>query len=189
MDFPIQDLMSETACYAKLVSLLHPGGLRCPRCGAAERIGVHRYRRESVPDHRCDGCRRVFDAFTGTKLHGTRRRPSAVLLILRGVVAGDADGPVGPGTREQPDDAGAVPPADSDVGGGGVAGGGVGRSGDRGGRDVSERGGKKAFRTAIPQTRRGRGRTSERATAPGTTTDRRWPGWSAGTPGRSGCGS
>ena len=88
MDFPIQDLMSETACYDKLVSLLHPGGLRCPRCRSAERIGVHRYRRESVPDHRCDGCRRVFNAFTGTKLHGTRRSPSAVLLILRGVVQG-----------------------------------------------------------------------------------------------------
>lgn len=89
MDFPISDLMDESACYAKLLSLLHPGGLRCPQCHASERIGVHRYRRrKEVPDHRCDVCGRVFNIFTGTKLHGTRRRPSALLLLLRGIVHG-----------------------------------------------------------------------------------------------------
>lgn len=89
MDFPIGELMDESACYAKLLALLHPDGLRCPPCGASERIGVHRYRRrEAVPDHRCDGCGRVFNVFTATKLHGTRRQPSAVLLLLRGIVQG-----------------------------------------------------------------------------------------------------
>ena len=88
MDFPISELMNESACYSKLLSLLHPQGLRCPQCNASERIGVHRYRRKEVPDHRCDGCGRVFNIFTATKLHGTRRRPSTVLLLLRGIVQG-----------------------------------------------------------------------------------------------------
>lgn len=88
MDFPISELMDESACDAKLLSPLHPDGLRCPQCHASERIGAHRYRRREVPDHRCDGRGRVFNLFTGTRLHGTRRRPSAVLLRRRGIVQG-----------------------------------------------------------------------------------------------------
>jgi transposase-like protein len=91
MDFPIADLMDEGACYAKLVGLLHPGGLCCPGCGAGEasgRLGVHRRRRAPVLDYQCAGCRRVFNAFTGTALHGTRMRPSELVLVLRGVATG-----------------------------------------------------------------------------------------------------
>ena len=39
MDFPITDLMDEDACYAKLVELLHPGGLACPNCRQRDRLG------------------------------------------------------------------------------------------------------------------------------------------------------
>jgi hypothetical protein len=35
MDFPIGELMDERACYHWPLDLLHPGGLRCPRCGGA----------------------------------------------------------------------------------------------------------------------------------------------------------
>ena len=34
MDFPIQDLMNEDACYQFLLDLYHPAGLCCPRCHA-----------------------------------------------------------------------------------------------------------------------------------------------------------
>ena len=89
MDFPLGELMDKSVRYTKLLSLLHPEGLCCPQCQAHERIGVHRYRRRpAVPDHRCDGCGRVFNVFTGTKLHGTQRQPSAVLSLLRGIVQG-----------------------------------------------------------------------------------------------------
>jgi hypothetical protein len=31
MDFPLLDYLDEDACYAKLLDLLHPDGLACPR--------------------------------------------------------------------------------------------------------------------------------------------------------------
>ncbi len=88
MDFPITDLMDEDACYAKLLGWLHPDGLDCPRCHRADRMRVHRSHRAPVRDYRCGHCRRVFNAFTGTILHGTRRRPSELALIVRGFAQG-----------------------------------------------------------------------------------------------------
>jgi transposase-like protein len=88
MDFPIADLMDERACYDRLLGLLHPGGLRCPGCGAAEGLGVHRRRRDPVLDYQCAGCGRVFNALTGTALHGARRPCRHLLLVLRGLAQG-----------------------------------------------------------------------------------------------------
>jgi transposase-like protein len=88
MDFPIAELLDEDACYAKLVAWLHPGGLACPRCGRGDRMRVHRSRRAPVLDYRCGHCRRVFNAFTGSALQGTRRRPGHLVLIVRGIAQG-----------------------------------------------------------------------------------------------------
>jgi transposase-like protein len=85
MDFPLADLMDEDACYARLVALLHPGGLACPRCGSRDRLGIHRRHRDPVIDYQCGHCRRVFNAFTATPLQGIRRSPAQLLLIFRGV--------------------------------------------------------------------------------------------------------
>jgi transposase-like protein len=84
MDFPITDLMDEQACYDKLVAWLHPDGLVCPGCGGGDTFSIHRRDRVPILDYRCRTCRRVFNAFTGTALQGTKRRPVALLLILRG---------------------------------------------------------------------------------------------------------
>ena len=88
MDFPIADLMDEAACYARLVAVLHPDGLACPRCGAGEGLGVHRRHREPVLDYQCGRCGRVFNAWTETPLQGVQRRPSQLILILRGIAQG-----------------------------------------------------------------------------------------------------
>jgi transposase-like protein len=88
MDFPIGDLMDESACYARLLRILHPGGLACPRCGAVDGLGVHRRHREPVLDYQCSGCGRVFNAWTDTPLQGSPRRPSQLILILRGFAQG-----------------------------------------------------------------------------------------------------
>ena len=88
MDFPITDLMDEDACYAKLVEWLHPEGLVCPHCHGDDRRMVHRRHRVPILDFRCDRCGRVFNAFTGTILHGIRRRSSQLVLIVRGIAQG-----------------------------------------------------------------------------------------------------
>ena len=94
MDFPIQDLMNEDACYQFLLDLFHPAGLRCPRCQAAEGFSTHRYFREPVLDHRCSRCGRVFNAWTGTSFQGTHGRPSPIVLILRGFAQGTSTAPL-----------------------------------------------------------------------------------------------
>jgi transposase-like protein len=88
MDFPIQDLMDENACYQFLLDLYHPAGLCCPRCHAAEGFYTHRSFREPVLDYRCSRCGRVFNAWTGTVFQGTQWRPSQIVLILRGFAQG-----------------------------------------------------------------------------------------------------
>jgi hypothetical protein len=88
MDFPITDLMDEQACYDRLVGWLHPDGFVCPRCHAADRMVVHRRGRDPVLDFRCGHCKRVFNVFTGTALHGAKRRPRELVLILRGFAQG-----------------------------------------------------------------------------------------------------
>ena len=88
MDFPIADLMDQAACYDELVGWLHPDGLACPRCGARDRPAIHRRHRDPVLDYRCAVCGRVFNAFTGTALQATKRRPAELVLILRGFAQG-----------------------------------------------------------------------------------------------------
>jgi hypothetical protein len=86
MDFPLTDLLDEPACYEVLVEALHPRGLRCPACGGG-RLTIHRAHREPVLDYRCP-CGRVFNAWTGTALQGTRRRPRQLPLVVRGIAQG-----------------------------------------------------------------------------------------------------
>ena len=89
MDFPLKDYMDEDACYRKLVELLHPGGLACPRCRQQQRLGVHSRHREPVLEYQCGDCGRVFNAWTGTILQGTHRSPCQIMLILHGVATGE----------------------------------------------------------------------------------------------------
>jgi transposase-like protein len=88
MDFPITELMDQDACYAKLVDWLHPDGFACPRCHEGDRMTVHRSRRTPVLDFRCGHCGRVFNVFTDTALHGVKRRPVELVLIIRGFAQG-----------------------------------------------------------------------------------------------------
>lgn len=87
MDFPILALLDEGACYGKLVALLHPDGLCCPRCGRDE-LAVHRRHRAPLLDYQCGACGRVFNAFAGTSLRGTQRSCAELLLVLRGACQG-----------------------------------------------------------------------------------------------------
>ncbi len=85
MDFSLIDSLDEDACYAKLVDLLHPDGWSCPGCGEWQHLGIHHRHREPVLDYQCGTCGRVFNAWTGTFLQGTHRRPAQLLMILHGL--------------------------------------------------------------------------------------------------------
>src|SRR5262245_1345616 len=87
MDFPLLDLLDEQACYDYLVEALHPQGLRCPGCSSRHRT-IHRAHRDPVLDYRCAACGCVFNAFSGTALQGTQRRPAELVLIARGIAQG-----------------------------------------------------------------------------------------------------
>ena len=91
MDFPITDLMDEDACYTDPLRWLHADGLACPRCHRSDRMRVQRSHRAPVRAYRCGHCHRVFNAYTGTILHGTRRRPRELVLIVRGFAQDNGD--------------------------------------------------------------------------------------------------
>lgn len=89
MEFPIQDLLDEDACYAFLVQQLHPTGLQCPNGHAlAPQQAPHMRDRAPVVDYRCRQCRRVFNALTGTLWQQTHYRCSTIVLLLRGFAQG-----------------------------------------------------------------------------------------------------
>src|SRR5262245_44320925 len=88
MDFPLRDLMDESACHDFLVELLHPQGFACPGCGRTRGQAVHRCHREPVLDFRCTCCGRVYTAWTGTALQGTQKTPGQLVLLLRGIAQG-----------------------------------------------------------------------------------------------------
>ena len=50
-------------------------------------MNLHRAHRDPVLDYRC-ACGRVFNAWTGTALQGTQRRPSELVLVARGIAQG-----------------------------------------------------------------------------------------------------
>ncbi len=88
MDFPINDLMDENACYQFLIDIFHPQGLHCPRCQTQEGLQIQNYYRDPILNYRCTQCRRVFNAWTGTLFQGTHWRPTQMVLILRGFTPG-----------------------------------------------------------------------------------------------------
>ena len=150
------------------------------------RRGVHRRHRAPVLDHRCGQCGRVFNAFTGTILHGTRRRPSELALIVRGIAQGV---PTARLARELNCDRSELlrlrhrlqdaayrnrdrMPLDDPV-----------LEADEAYQNAGE---KRVSRTATPTTRRVGVATRPAAMAAGTTTGRRSAGWSGGRAARSG---
>lgn len=78
----------DVGCYHKLLDLLHPRGLACPRCAVRDGLKVHRRHRDPVLDYMCPRCARVFNAWTGTALQGTHRPPAHLFWILWGIAAG-----------------------------------------------------------------------------------------------------
>ena len=90
MDFPIDHLLNEQACYDWLVELLHPEGLCCPDGHPLTMAGIHKRAREPLISYCCwgPGCGRVYNAFTGTMWQGAQWKAKQIVLLLRGVAQG-----------------------------------------------------------------------------------------------------
>jgi transposase-like protein len=88
IDFPIDDLLDHDACLTWLEKHLHPDGLHCPRCGAAERRLARRA--AAFPAYRCRQCDRFYTVLTGTVFAKTRQTPAKLVLILRGIAKGES---------------------------------------------------------------------------------------------------
>jgi hypothetical protein len=82
MDFSLIDYLDEDARSTKLVELLHPDGLAYPRRGERQRLEIHRCHRAPLVDFQCGTRGRVVNAFTGSSLQGTDRRPSQLLTLF-----------------------------------------------------------------------------------------------------------
>lgn len=86
--FSTVELMDEEKCYEFLVSILHPQGLHCPRCGQpVAHSRVHRRDRAPVLYYRCP-CARVYNAWADTLWQGTHHPCSQIVRILQGFVEG-----------------------------------------------------------------------------------------------------
>ena len=89
LQFPLNDLLDEQACYDFLVHVLHPDGLRCPQGHPLPPDqAAHDRHRAPILDYRCRTCGAVFNLFTGTSLAKSHYRCSTLVQILRGIAQG-----------------------------------------------------------------------------------------------------
>jgi transposase-like protein len=87
IDFPIAELLDDSVSLLWLERHLHPGGLRCPRCGSMAR---RLFRAQGhFPAYRCRACEGYYTLLTGTVFAKTRQRPATLVLLLRGIAKGE----------------------------------------------------------------------------------------------------
>jgi transposase-like protein len=87
IDFPITDLLDDNTCTIWLERHLHPDGLKCPRCGGADR---RLFRAQGhFPAYRCRTCEGYYTLLTGSVFAKTRQHPATLVLLLRGAAKGE----------------------------------------------------------------------------------------------------
>ena len=92
MDFPIIDLLDEEQSIAWLQQHFHPHGWHCPHCQARfEQARFFRVNRGSgLEVYRCRCCHGVYTLYSGTVFEGSQLTPTQIVLLLRGVLQGQA---------------------------------------------------------------------------------------------------
>lgn len=89
LQFPLDELLDDQACYDFLLRTLHPTGLHCPAGHALpHQQAPHDRHRAPILDYRCHTCGAVFNLFTGTVWSKSRYRCSTIVQILRGIAQG-----------------------------------------------------------------------------------------------------
>jgi len=89
MRFPIQNLMSEEACYERLREILHADGMCCTTGHELPADQApHNRERAPVNKYKCRLCGGVFDIFSETVWSGTHYNCVTIMLVMRGFVQG-----------------------------------------------------------------------------------------------------
>ncbi len=89
LQFPLDDLLDEQACYDFLRQVLHPDGVHGPHGHALPADQApHDRQRAPILDERCRTCGTVFKLFTGTVWAKSRSPCSTIVQILRGIAQG-----------------------------------------------------------------------------------------------------
>lgn len=89
MRFPIQDLMSEEACYERLKEILHPEEFGCPNGHELpEDQAPQNRRRAPFMEWQCRECGRIYSILTETVWSGTHYDSVTIMLVMRGIVKG-----------------------------------------------------------------------------------------------------
>src|ERR687885_75941 len=89
LQFPLDDLLDEQACYDFLLRVLHPDGLRCPQGHALPTDqAAHDRHRAPILDERCRSCGAIFNLVTGTIWAKSHYRCTTIVQILRGIAQG-----------------------------------------------------------------------------------------------------
>ena len=92
MEFPITNLLSPEQSEQWLLKYFHPAGLKCPWCQSpVTRANVFRVTRKSeLKVYRCKDCQSIYNLYTGTVFQQRQLRPQQAILLLRGVLKGEA---------------------------------------------------------------------------------------------------
>ncbi|NJP04857.1 MAG: hypothetical protein HC837_04095 [Chloroflexaceae bacterium] len=87
IDFPIAELLDDTASTQWLEQHLHPNGLYCPHCGSADRRFFRQ--QEAFDAYRCRDCDGYYTILTVTAFVKTQKSSSKLVLLLRGIAKGE----------------------------------------------------------------------------------------------------
>lgn len=92
MEFPITELLSPEQSEQWLLEYFHPAGMKCPWCqSSVTRANVFRVTRKSeLKVYRCKDCQSIYNLYTGTVFQQRQLRPQQAVLLLRGVLKGEA---------------------------------------------------------------------------------------------------
>ena len=83
LDFPLTDVVSDSAAYAWFTRLFWPEGPVCPACGERARLRVHNREQAPIIDYRCEACRTTFNVFRGSIFEGSKRPVAHRFIIVR----------------------------------------------------------------------------------------------------------
>ena len=92
MRFPITDLLDQTDCESWILDYFHHDGLKCPNC-QTDVSDAHLFRhtkKSQLQVHRCNKCQCAYNLYTDTVFQQRHLTPQQVILLLRGVLKGEA---------------------------------------------------------------------------------------------------